>query len=171
MPKKKSKRSKLERDCERFDIPKQCLLHYKSKLQAHKNPKLNHLARKVFADYLLLTKSDKKGICTCVTCGNKNYRHSPQMHPWHYRTAGSSLKYRYVELNVRPQCNRCNVMLNGNYRNYHIFMLNEVWTDVERQLRNDKELHTIKNYEYAEMIIKRWNYTSNDNRFIAYASQ
>lgn len=161
---RREKRKKIKKDCERFDIPIECFEAYKEKISANKNPKLHHLARKVFADYILLKKS-KNGICTCVTCWNKNHRHSSSMHPWHYRTAGSSLKYRYVEINVRPQCVRCNVMLNGNYRNYHLFMLEEVGTDVEQQLRNDKELHSIKNYEYADMIIERWSWLTNNETY------
>jgi len=130
---------------------------YKAKLsQRHKNPKLKDLAWIVFADYILLKKS-KNGLCTCVTCWSEKYRSDSDMHPGHYRPQGQSKLLKFEEDNVWPQCMGCNVMKNGNYREYHIFMLNTVWEQREHYLWTIKETKNWKNYEYAEMIALRWS--------------
>lgn len=128
--------------------------YYKSKLSHHKNPKIHHLARVVYSDYLLLLKC-QNGWCTCVTCWSKLRWDNPQMHPWHYRGAWSSLKWKFVDDNVRPQCYSCNVWKDGNYRNYKIFIDKTMWVEWEDMVWNDKETMTIKNRQYADMI-KEW---------------
>lgn len=150
----KSKRQELEKECIRFWLV-EILEEYKKKLWSHKNPKLHHLARVVYSDYLLLTKS-KDWKCICVTCGKIDEWYSPAMHPWHFLEAGKSLKRKFEDDNVRPQCVWCNVMKNGNYKIYTIFMQKKFGRKRVDNILQDKEIHTIKNWQYAEMILERY---------------
>jgi len=151
-----SKRDELEGDCTKFGIL-HILDEYKSKLWSHKNPKIHHLAWVVYSDYLLLSKS-KNGVCVCVTCGKADNWYSSAMHPWHFRTAGSSLKHKFNDDNVRPQCVGCNVMLNGNYQKYTLFIIDKFWKERVENILDDKETHKIRVHEYAEKIIKRFDF-------------
>lgn len=148
-----SKRSELEKDCTKFGIL-DILGEYKNKLGSHKNPKIHHLAWVVYSDYLLLSKSED-GKCTCVTCNKMDDRYSSAMHPWHFRTAGSSLKHKFNDDNVRPQCVGCNVMLNGNYQKYTLYMIDKFWKERVETILDDKETYKIRDYEYADKI-KEW---------------
>ena len=42
--------------------------------------------------------------------------------------------------------------MNGNYRNYTIFMQKKYWIEREREIWEDNSIYSIKNYEYVEMI-------------------
>lgn len=155
----KNKRQQLQKDCERFGISDVFDI-YKNKLQSNKNPKIHHLAWVVYSDYLLLLKS-KDGKCCCVTCGKIDDWYSSDMHPWHFRTAWSSLKYKFVDDNVHPQCIYCNVMLNGNYQKYTLYMIDKFGRDRVDNILQDKEIYTIKNWEYWDMIQKWWTFIIN----------
>jgi hypothetical protein len=166
---KKNKRAEITKDCERFWIL-HILEAYKHNLWSNKNPKLHHLAWVVYSDYLLLSKS-KNWYCVCVTCGTIDQRHSSAMHPWHFRTAGSSLKHKYNNDNVRPQCVWCNVMKNGNYQKYTLFMIDKFGREWVDDILQDKWTINIKWFQYAEMIQKRYdfiqhnaNYESDNNK-------
>lgn len=150
-----SKRKDIIKDCSKFEIM-HILEEYKHKL-IQKKPQIHHLARVVYSDYLLLLKSDSKRFCKCITCDSVLLRDNQYMHPWHFRTAGTSLKYKFVDDNVRPQCMRCNVMLNGNYQVYTLKMVDKFWRDRVDNILSDQEMITIKNREYAEKILGRYN--------------
>ena len=143
------------KDCSRFEIM-HILEEYKHKL-IQKKPQIHHLARVVYSDYLLLSKCDEKWNCKCTTCKSVLPRHSKYMHPWHYRRAGESLKYKYVDDNVRPQCYSCNVWKDWNYRNYYIRYVKKFGEEREKEVWTDWESITIKNREYAEKILVRYN--------------
>ncbi len=149
------KRKDIIKDCSKFEIM-HILEEYKHKL-IQKKPQLHHLARVVYSDYLLLKNCDDKWNCKCITCDSVLPRDNQYMHPWHFRTAGSSLKYKFVDDNVRPQCMRCNVMLNGNYQIYTLKMIEKFWKERVETILHDQEIIQIKNREYAEKIQGRYN--------------
>jgi hypothetical protein len=65
------------------------------------------------------------------------------------------MKYRYSEENCHPQCYKCNVILNGNYRNYHKYMINKYWEQKEEEIWTNKS--TVKyNQERYEKAILYW---------------
>ena len=161
---KKSKRLEITKDCIKYDIMP-AFVAYKQKIQngKHANPKIHHLAWYVYSDYLLLSKrTPNTDICECITCGAKKHRNDPQMQPWHYRRQGWCLKYKFVDDNVRPQCYKCNCILWGEYRNYKIFIEKKFGVEWEDKIRTDQQSITIRWYEYAEMIQKRWEYSSQE---------
>lgn len=108
------------------------------------------LADRVFSQYIRLKHSDNRGYCYCVTCWDRVFRKDAQN--WHYRTR-SCLKYRFDERNCHPQCYKCNVLLSGNYRNYHIYMVKTYWEKVEEELRNDKTTFKISQWAYENDIL------------------
>jgi len=155
-------RNKLSSKIELFiqkqndDILNKIWEHYKVKFKQRKYKSMSQFARLVFADYVLLKKSDDKWICTCVTCWDKLHRSDPQMHPWHFRTAGTSLKYKFVLDNVRPQNYYCNVALHWNYWKYTLFMIDTFGRDRVDNILSDKSLFKIKDFEYINMIKEWW---------------
>lgn len=116
------------------------------------------LADRVFSEYDRLYYSDNNWICKCITCW--------QSYPWreiqagHYRTRWC-LKYRFDIRQVYPQCYTCNVLKNGNYRNYKIAMDKIVWPKMEEVFWNDNELVEYKQWWYQEHIIERFNFIKN----------
>lgn len=150
------KRKDIRKDCEKFWLM-DILEVYRSKLEVNLKPKLTHLVWVVYSDYLLLKKSTH-WKCVCVTCGAIKDWYDPTCHPWHYRKAWSSLKHKYNDDNVRPQCFHCNVWLDGNYRNYTLRYINKFGKEAEQAIWSDKETKTYKNFQYAEMIKERFTY-------------
>lgn len=150
------KRQPIVKDCTKFGIM-EILEIYRKKLEVYKKPKLTHLVRLVYSDYLLLSKS-VNWKCKCVTCWVIKDRFDPTCHPAHFRTAWTSLKHKYNDDNVFPCCYYCNVALNGNYAKYTLFMIDKFWIERVDNILTDKETITIKNYQYAEMISKRFDF-------------
>lgn len=156
---KKTRLTRLEWQCERWWLS-DCLQKYRGKIQGKSkamNITLEVLAWEVFSDYLLLSKSTK-GMCKCVTCVSVKHRDSPDMHPWHYRKQGDSAFLKYELSNVRPQCKRCNVMLQGNLRNYYRFMIETVWEEREKALRESKQHSTRTISDLVDMVIEWRNW-------------
>lgn len=113
------------------------------------------LADNVFSVYIRLKNADKNGRCKCITCGK--VLHWREIQNWHYRSRLCN-KYRFDERNCHPQCKHCNVMLNGNYRNYHIYMVDTYGEEVESMLRNDKESIKYKQKWYEDSIMEWWKF-------------
>lgn len=149
----------IMKDCTKFDIV-HILEEYRNKL-TQKKPQIHHLARVVYSDYLLLSKCDEKWLCKCLTCKSVLPRHSQYMHPAHFRTAWTSLKYKFVDDNVRPCCMQCNVIKNGNYQVYTLIMIDRFWRERVDNILSDQETITIKNREYAEKILQWYNILHN----------
>ena len=128
-----------------------------------KNGKINRvdLADRVFSEYVRLFEADEHGICTCVTCGAKWPWYTMQC--WHYRTRWHYLT-RFDERNCHTQCMRCNVMLNGNYRNYHIWMLNHFEPDVEDWLWTNNDLADYDQWWYEDHIWERNIFCENKRK-------
>jgi len=131
--------------------------YYKPKFKQRQYKSIGQLARLVFADYVLLKKSDDKWICSCVTCGKELHRSDPNMHPWHFRTAWTSLKYKFVLDNVRPQDYYCNVWLHWNYGKYTLFMIDTFGRERVDNILSDKSLFKVKDWDYIDMIKERWS--------------
>lgn len=113
------------------------------------------LADRVFSAYIRLKNADSKMRCRCVTCGKvMNWK---DIQNGHYRSRGCN-KYRFSEINCHPQCKGCNVMLSWNYRNYHIYMINRYWEEIERKLWEDKESVKYKQGWYEDHIRLWWEF-------------
>lgn len=117
-----------------------------------KKPKRQKLIKeldRVFSKFIRLRDCDKHGIVTCPLCGAKiPYEKSQNMHfisRW-------VLKYRFDEMNCYAWCMRCNVILNGNYIEYTLFMINKIWKEKVEEMKNDKRPFELKTWEIEELI-------------------
>lgn len=119
-----------------------------------KNKSINwvDLADRVFSEYVRLFEADEHGICTCVTCGTRWPWYTMQC--WHYRTRGHYLT-RFDERNCHCQCMKCNVMLNGNYRNYHVWMLEHYDSEIEDWLRTNNDIADFDQWWYEDHV-RQW---------------
>lgn len=151
------KRDILKKEVDRFMI-----LHpfdiYWRKIDS-KKPRMHHLACKVCADYMLISRADSDWMCTCVTCWKKGHWSDPHMQWWHYIKQWDSNHLRYTKENVHPQCYSCNVAKSGNYQQYVFYMIKTYWEGFTKKLASPemkKPGHTWKNRELADMIAWWW---------------
>lgn len=130
-------------------------LEYKPRLST-KNITILSLTDRVYSDYIKITKSDANGICTCITSGVRMKRDSPQMQNWHFSKRGK-MKYRFMDINCRPQSLNDNMWKDGNYPRYTLFMSKILWS-VEKavEMFEDKETVHISEAEKIEMSKKRY---------------
>lgn len=124
-----------------------------SKICGKKQNKINwrDLADRVYSEYIRLSECDDRWVWTCITCWHKDFWYNLQN--GHYRTRWC-LKYRFDDNNCHTQCMRCNVMLNGNYRNYHIWFVDKFWSEYEKKVWEDKEIVDLNIEWYQENILK-----------------
>lgn len=104
----------------------------------------------IFSRYIRL-RYTAKWLCMCVTC--KESKRPEEMQNWHYITRGN-YKYRRHEANCHPQCYKCNCILNWNYKQYTLYMIDRYGRVGVQSMIEDKELIKIKTYEIEEMIQK-----------------
>lgn len=112
------------------------------------------LADRVFSQYIRIINADTKWYCICCTCWHRySWR---EIQNWHYKSRWS-MKYRYSEINCHPQCYKCNVLMNWNYRNYHKYMVNRYWEKVEEEIWNDNSIVKYNQGWYEQSILYRFN--------------
>lgn len=101
--------------------------------------------------------------CQCVTCWI--WLPWEEMQEWHYRTRGH-YPTRYNNDNTHPQCYKCNVVLNWNYRNYHIYMVNMYWEKEEERLRTNNETSDYNQERYEQHILERYQFITDKKEII-----
>ena len=108
--------------------------------------KLKKKVWKVFSQYIRLKYADKDGFVTCYTCGKRLF--------WKKAQAGHAIGGRtnsvlFDEDLVRPQCYRCNVVLNGNYNKFSLKLIKENGLDWwEKKLRDSTK---VKKYSIEDL--------------------
>ena len=117
-----------------------------------KKPKRQKLIKELdheFSRFIRLRDCDKKWMIKCPLCwAIIPYKKAQNMHfisRW-------VLKYRFDEKNCYAWCMRCNVILNGNYIEYTIFMINKYGKDKVEEMKNDKQPFELKTRELEEKI-------------------
>lgn len=109
-----------------------------------KNISMIDFADRIFSEYIrLLYARPEDGMVQCCTCWNRFHR--TKIQNGHYKKR-SWYKYRFDIHNCHPQCEKCNLRLEWNYRNYHIFMVNTYGEEEEKRIREDES--TVKLYDY-----------------------
>ena len=111
-------------------------------------------ADRVFSEFIRLTNARDDGMVQCITCKQRFFRTDIQN--GHYKKR-SSYKYRFDPINCHPQCNTCNVFLNGNYRNYHIYMVDTYGEEIERKIREDTATKKLYDYDLIIDTIHRYD--------------
>ena len=117
------------------------------------------IADRVFSQYVRLTNARDDGMVQCITCGKRLFR--TEIQNGHYKKR-NRYKYRFDIRNCHPQCEKCNLRENGNYRNYHIYMVNTYGEELERSIREDNA--TKKLYDYDLIIDTQKRYDESQLR-------
>ena len=99
-----------------------------------KKPKRKTLVRKldqIFSLYIRTRDADKKGICTCCTCGKK--LPVKQIHCGHFMSR-RHMATRWDEDNCNSQCVKCNTFNQGEQYKYALFLNKKFDTDKASEL-------------------------------------
>ncbi len=114
--------------------------------------KLENNLWKVFSLYIRLKYADAFGNVSCYTCGVK--KHYKEMQAGHYiKRSYKSLKFS--EKNVRVQCPRCNLFLDGNQDEFAIRLEQEYGQGILQELNKLKwEMRRFTRIELEELINK-----------------
>ena len=117
-----------------------------------KKPSRSKIVQKldtVFSLYVR-TKHSKNGVCTCCTCGRKFEIKKIQAGHFQSRKHYST---RWDELNVHPQCPKCNVFSQGEQYEYAKF-LDRTYGDgtAESLVEKARDLVKFSQFELVEMI-------------------
>jgi hypothetical protein len=89
-----------------------------------KKPTRSKLIKKldvIFSQYIRLSRSDKNGFCTCITCGKKGHWKNGGIQAGHFMSR-KHYSTRWNEDNVHPQCVACNMFRSGEQYKYSIFL-------------------------------------------------
>jgi len=106
--------------------------------QKKKKPSRSFLVKKldaIFSKFIRLKYANKFWNVECYTCGKVHHR--KEIQNWHFITRGC-YALRRMEINCRPQCYLDNVILKGNYIQYTLRMIAELWEDIVNELRTIK---------------------------------
>ena len=105
----------------------------------------------VVSPYIRLKYADSNGYVKCVTCGR--VYHYKKMQAGHFIHKLNATYF--IEMNLHPQCLRCNYYLSGNMGDYRKFMENTYGKDKVEELEitskpnfklTDDYLQEVKDY-------------------------
>lgn len=106
----------------------------------------------LFGNYIK-KKHSKNGFCSCCTCGKKLELGSADLQAGHFIKRGI-WSLRWNELNVHPQCVRCNMYLSGNEIEYSKFIIDTYGIDTFNKLLFQKKVLSKKpKIEEVEKLI------------------
>jgi len=128
-----------------------------------KNIDMISIADRVFSEFVRLVHATDEWMVKCVTCWQRMYREDIQN--WHYKTRANRT-YRFSIVNCAPQCYRCNCVLNGNYRNYYLYMVEKYWPEVEREIRTDTSTTKLLDYDLIEKCVERYKFVKRKKEII-----
>ena len=116
-----------------------------------KKPTRSKLIKKldvIFSQYIRLSRSDKNGFCTCITCGKKGHWKNGGIQAGHFMSR-KHYSTRWNEDNVHPQCVQCNMFKSGEQYKYSIFL----GTDKANELfLQSQKIVKFTNNEIEQMI-------------------
>jgi hypothetical protein len=98
---------------------------------------------KVFSLYIRLKDADNLGYNYCYTCGIR--LHYKRLQAGH-GLGGRTNSILFDEELVKPQCQRCNIFLGGNYDVFHAKLIKEhgiEWFEGKLKLKNKTKQFTI----------------------------
>ena len=93
---------------------------------------------KVFSQYIRLKYANEEGIVECYTCGIKKYWNEGMQAGHGFTGRGNSILFD--ERIVRPQCERCNWALEGNYDIFHQKLVEEYGPGILKEMNEQKKL-------------------------------
>ena len=116
-----------------------------------KKPTRSKLIKKldvIFSQYIRLSRSDKNGFCTCITCGKKGHWKNGGIQAGHFMSR-KHYSTRFNEDNVHPQCVACNMFRAGEQYKYSIFLGMDKANDLFLQ---SQKIVKFTNNEIEQMI-------------------
>lgn len=121
-----------------------------------KRPTLKTLEKKLdrlFSLWVRKSRADSFGMVECVSCGKREY--------WKAMNAGHYIKRqnrstRWLEVNVHPQCVRCNKWLNGNLAQYSLFLTRQYGPGILEELEELSRRATKYARGDLESLIRRY---------------
>lgn len=150
------KTKKALEQVEDIQLRERILKYYRPKThKPKKSVTWKDIADRVFSEYIRLKNSNDKWVCECFTCWRKQNR--KEIQNGHFISRWN-MKYRYSEINCNPQCQMCNVILNWNYIQYTLKMIEKIGKTDTEKIINDKQTIELKQYQYEEMIIQRYEF-------------
>mgnify|MGYP002622301704 CR=1 FL=1 len=156
--KKLWKNKKVLEELEEKELWEEILKEYWKKCGKNKGSiSWKDLGDRVFSEYDRLYYSDNKWYCKCISCRDKMKWNDRKCQCGHY-VSRWVLRYRYDIRNCYPQCYRCNVILNGNYRSYTIKMIDMLWKEEVEEMINNKKVVDLKKSWYEEKIIEWYKF-------------
>lgn len=117
---------------------------------------LNKKLWKLFSEHIRQKYADEEGFVKCFTCDAG--RHWKEMDAGHYIPKSVSLRLRFDERNVHPQCTACNRFRHGNLTEYAIALQKKYGAKILEEL--DALRHEPTKYsrlDYEDMIDKYTN--------------
>jgi len=103
-------------------------MNKKTMPKTSKKPTRSKLVKKldvVFSQYVRLSNADKRGYCTCVTCGKVGHWKTGGIQAGHFMSR-KHYSTRWDERNVKPQCIACNVYRSGEQYKYSQYLGNKL---------------------------------------------
>jgi hypothetical protein len=103
-------------------------MNKKTMPKTSKKPTRSKLVKKldvVFSQYVRLSNADKRGYCTCVTCGKIGHWKTGGIQAGHFMSR-KHYSTRWDERNVNPQCVACNIYRSGNIYVYSQYLGNKL---------------------------------------------
>jgi hypothetical protein len=116
-----------------------------------KKPTRSKLVKKldvVFSQYIRLSNADKRGMCTCITCGKVGHWKTSGIQAGHF-ISRKHYSTRWDERNVKPQCVGCNVYRYGEQYKYSLYLGDNLSTELYEKSKN---VTKFTNVELQEMI-------------------
>ena len=116
-----------------------------------KKPTRSKLVKKldvVFSQYVRLSNADKRGYCTCVTCGKQGHWKTGGIQAGHF-ISRKHYSIRWSLDNVKPQCVACNVYRAGEQYKYSLYLGSNLSDELYQKSR---EITKFTNVELQEMI-------------------
>lgn len=116
-----------------------------------KKPTRSKLIKKldvVFSQYIRLKAADKRGMCTCVTCGKVGHWKNGGMQAGHFMSR-KHYSTRWNEDNVAVQCVSCNLFKSGEQYKFSLYLGENLSTQLYEK---SQQIVKFTSVEIQEMI-------------------
>lgn len=107
----------------------------------------------LFAYYNKLKRADANGRVKCYTCPQVLKLGQIELHAGHCFKKSAFPGIRFHRNNVRPQCENCNICLDGNFEVFKENLINEIGLEAFNELDSQKRLDLkLTKHEYRLLI-------------------
>jgi len=105
----------------------------------------------IFSQYVRMREADENGITSCISCGKRGHWRS--FDAGHFVPKSTGLWCYFLEKSVHPQCQKCNLFLQGNQYEYALSLKKKYGEGVIDEIMSQrKEGFKYSRSDYEEMI-------------------